>query len=446
MAEDKVATPIEESPSTAVAEDTTTKQPEQPSKEQPVQPAKPDDTQDLNDLTEVDKAGAIRQIINLSNNPAIANMPQVQDLIKSAEKVTTKGTAPEQAVKPTDVPVTPTAGNTELDKEVDALANTITADPPQTQQEDDPFGLSAAPAQTFDIKDEDGLKKIMKDRYSIDDYNTLINSVDIWRTDATKHASLETKWNELVQGLSSMPDPIKAAVDTWSNAGDWNAAFQTAGGGLDYSKDFTQQNKNDVLNKYFSDKMTDLSGKLKAEEIEQPEYDSLLSTYADSAQKLYDTDKQNFERQRTDLQKQQEEAQEALQSSAISSVGKLKETYRNFNGSELQSIQARLVNGDISSIFYDKKGNYREDAAERMALAVHGKNLITRLTAKAAKEGESTATEEIVSRASDKPKDKKKASGAEEQTVGSAIQHLNSEFIEDPYANAAQVAPQNGQA
>jgi hypothetical protein len=301
--------------------------------------------------------------------------------------------------------------------------------------DDDVLGLFKEDTkEEIDIDLNDDTLKYLKDKYSIDDADKFFNSVDTWRNQAQEGTEDKRKFNEIEEGLSSLPAPIKNAISAYANGQDWNSAFGSSESRLDYSENFDKQDKEAVVQHYFGEKYEKLQAKFEEESIDEEDFAERYDELHDFSQKLFQNDKNGFEKQRADYIKDQDRIEEVRSGSIKSSVKALKTEYPNFSQQDLQRVEQRMVDGNIEEPFYEKDGSYKAEAAEMMAFAMYGKRIMKAITNRATKDGASKANETIVERGNKKMRKGSKNTSPEATQQVDAVSHLGSHFEDDPYS------------
>ena len=136
---------------------------------------------------------------------------------------------------------------------------------------------------------------------------------------------------------------------------------------------------------------------------------------------------------RAEIMREQEDSEKNFKGSVVSSVEKLKQQFPNFSKKDLQKVRQRLVDEDIESLFYNKDGTYKEEAAEMMAFSMFGKQVMESLLGRAKKDGISKANETIVKRGNKKPRQGQTQRKQSTEALDS-ISHLQGQFSKDPYS------------
>lgn len=389
-----------------------------------------------------DVAADIAQIEALALlDPSIKDLPEYKNLMKSAEKLKSSGKKnpepeeedeeeEEKPVKKTTKKVVDSEPEDDEEEEEDSEEE----GEDEEEESDNVFGLKRKKGEeeTQEIEVSDELADFIEEKYAIKKVDTFFDKVDGWRKLAQEASTIRDERDDIVKELTQLPAPIKAAIDAVSNGKDYITAFNGASNKLDYNKDFDSQDKNKVVKSYFTEEVEKLDKKLEKGDIDDDDYNEKVELLYSSAKRLFNTDKERFNKQRADMVAEQEVKEKAFKQSAISSVEKLREEYPNFSRADVQRIRQRLVDGNVESIFYNKDGSYKENAAEMLAYAEYGKRVVQELLDSAEKRGESKANEKIVQRGNKTMKTQKTVASKEKKT-SDAVAHLQGHFTRDVY-------------
>ena len=303
------------------------------------------------------------------------------------------------------------------------------------EDDDDVFGLfKGKEEEEVDVSFDEDMMSHIKEKYSIDDPNKFLNSVDTWRNQAQEGTEYREKFDEIEEGLISLPGPIKSAISAFANGEDWNNAFGSTQSRLDYSDVFTSQDKEAVVQHYFGEKYEKLQDKLEDESIDEEDFAERYDELYEFSEKFFENDRKGFDKQRAKYTEEQDRIEEVRSGSIKSSVESLKKEYPNFSKADLQRVEQRMVDGNIEEPFYEKDGSYKAEAAEMMAFAMYGKRIMKALLNRATKDGTSSANETIVQRGNKKMRKASKNTSPEGKQNVDAVSHLNSHFDDDPYS------------
>ena len=240
--------------------------------------------------TDVDAQSQVEHIMQMAeSNPAIKDLPEYQNLVKSAEKVRDGGEEkPEQKTE-----------EEEIVDENEEVVDDKKEEEEVIDDDDDTFGLGVNKKKSKDIptfEEDSEVVDYMKSKYSIKDPSKFFSSVDKWRNQSQKVGELEDNYQQLVDGLGSLPQPIKDAIDAFANAEDYTAAFTSSTPSIDFNGEFEDLDKEIVVSHYFKNKLDKQKGKLDDGDIYEEEYNEYVDDLYDSAKRLFKSDKRDFER------------------------------------------------------------------------------------------------------------------------------------------------------
>lgn len=243
------------------------------------------------------------------------------------------------------------------------------------------------------------------------------SSIGKWRNDSQKLVDTQNKLDEAESYFAQLPEPLFNALSDYAAGNDWQESLGGKTLKLDLNKDFSNHKLAEVVNYYFP-------GEYSEEDLKGD--DAVTQKAARFAEKQYNIDKKGFEQQRADYERQAQVRQQNLKTSADSSVKKLKNSFPELNANAERKIRKVLNGGEVLNLFYNGDGSYKEDAAEKLVLAMFGKQELDRLVKKESKKAASRATEAVVSRASDKPSSTKK----QEVPVPTSEEDIKKKFSE----------------
>lgn len=251
------------------------------------------------------------------------------------------------------------------------------------------------------------------------------NSVSKWRNDSKRLGESQTRLDEVESYFASLPEPLFQALNDYANGKEWQDSLNGQTLKIDFNKDFSNHSLYDIVNYYFPNEY-------KPEDLKDKD-DAVVQKAVRFAEKQYNTDKRSFEQQRTEYERQAQLQQKNLASSVDSSVKKLKDAFPDFNTNTERKVRKLMSAGNVTSLFYNSDGTYKDDAAEKLVMAIYGKQEIDRLVKKASRKAESKATEQVVSRASDKPTSKKKQEVPTATTEENIMKHFKELFPSKTY-------------
>jgi len=217
-----------------------------------------------------------------------------------------------------------------------------------------------------------------KERFDIDNPTTMMNTAQAWRRDASKLKEVEAKYNNNLSGLEALPQDIKDAIRLSYTGGDYRKAF-SGNGGINYSVAFENQEKNNIVDHFnpnWEQETRDDAKKVYKDDLTDTVLGELITNKRNSlynnSRTLFDTNKRQFEDERVRVQEQAGLKLDRFNQSAADSVDTLTTSWPSFGEVEIQELHNILTKEGINSIFLDEKGNYKPDAAERLAWTLYG--------------------------------------------------------------------------
>ncbi len=395
-----------------------------------------DEQELLSDLKQIENLAAI--------DPSIRDTDEYKTLKALVDKNRKSSDSEEEEDEEEEEPVKKSSKkiideDEEQEEEDDEEEEGDDEDEDEEEEEDveDTFGISRKKGkkhEALEIEVPDEFADFIEKKYSIGKVEKFFDMVDNLRVQNQELSQKAEAHDDIVRDLVSLPADIKAAIDAVSNGRDHVAAFNSASNSLDFNRDFDSQDKSKVVKHYFAEEISKLEKKRDKGDIDDVDFDDKVDLLYGSAKRLFSQEKELFNKRRADLIKQEEDKQKSYKSSIISSVNSLMEKYPRFNKTDAQRIRQRLSDGNLDSIFFNKDGTLKKNAAEKLAYAEFGERVIQELQESAEKRGESKANEKVVMRGNKKVDVKKAQVQKQQRKAQDAVRHLSSEFKEDPYA------------
>lgn len=275
----------------------------------------------------------------------------------------------------------------------------------------EPFAFETNEQLISEVNKRTGLN--LKD---VGEMNKLFESYDKQRKNASEFKKSHDELTELRQALGEMPAPISQIVKTWADGGDWQNAMKGGSVNIDLNKSADEHNIQDLVGHYFA-------GKFSPEDFTDPS--EALNLAIDVSKERFKLDKDRFVSQRAKNQEQMIRAAEALETSAVSSVKRLQASFPGMSKDEVTHIQ-RLMTGEngLTSLFYDENGVFREDAAEKLAFALFGKQQLEIVKKRAQTDAMTQANLNSVQNMSKKPRTSSKGQNTPTPEVPKDVQDL----------------------
>ena len=172
--------------------------------------------------------------------------------------------------------------------------------------------------------------------------------------------------------FSTMPDDLKAVIADYYNKADYKQTMTKVVGKVDYSKPVTTYKDEDLIVMYNP-------------EITQDDFEDMSEREKNS---LYKAAKTLYEKEHNDIIEKAEKTKQMQFDSAKkyvesieASVEELKKQMPNLGADKTEKIRQQMLQG--YSLF--ENNAYRKDAAYRIAMAEHGKDIVQSIIDEAAK-------------------------------------------------------------
>lgn len=330
----------------------------------------------------------------VSANPDLANDPEIKKLVDMASSGNVNKNIKKQNVYD---------GNLEVTKE------TKPEEPKKEEVKDDrDTGMawtnedsifSKKKEQMPDMSNFEEAIDYIHNKYSIDTkkdgFNKFFDSVNKWRNDAQGSSDSKRQLEDITKSFENMPRPLYNSFVEWANGRNWVEGLGDLNTiTMDYAKPFEQQDSFVMLNKYFP-------GEYEKEDIDDK--DPIVNKALNLAKRQYELEQRSFSDRRVAIENQAKDFQTNLSQSSSHSVEHLKNSFPDFSDNHLTEIKRVLDSGEINNLFYTETGVYKQDAAEKLAFLLFGKEELSKVMNKASKEGKSEALKDVVSRGADKP-------------------------------------------
>lgn len=231
--------------------------------------------------------------------------------------------------------------------------------------------------------------------------------------------------------FKQMPADMYNAVVAWANKdGDWKDKINNDS--IDYLGDVSSHSTKDMVDVFhpgafneddweeYNDEDGDVNIK-KAIDI----------AYRDSTSK-FEGKKNEIVNYQSGVSEQQAERRQVFDSSVGSTIGNLSTQMSGLSESYVKSIESKIRNNEIMSLFYDENGSLKPDAAHRLILAQDGNNLIEKYSKLYKTQANNEATQDILDRSSDTPDRTQGGSSTarteNKSTLQQGIDNLNERF------------------
>jgi len=228
------------------------------------------------------------------------------------------------------------------------------------------------------------------------DFNKVVGTVNKWRDAAQKLPEVEKQAEEIKGLLENLDPDLLEDVKTYYRGEDWRKGREKEKP-FDILKPVEKQDTKKLIDHYFP-------GEFTTEDFEMDEKPKALEIAEKSAKDKFIAEQNNYNSKRaTEIEKGKQRL--ALKAQSIDgSVKNLKQSFPDADNTIISSVKKTLESGDIDSLFFNKDGSYKQEAATRLMLAMHGEQELRNMFEIESGKIESRVMEEVVTRGADKPR------------------------------------------
>lgn len=261
----------------------------------------------------------------------------------------------------------------------------------------------------LDIKNPKELKKFFE-------------TVEKFRTDSQSLGKEKEEKEAFKAIFEGLPENFIGAIDAYYKGDDWKKIVGDVPK-FDFNKPIAKQKVDELVKHYFP-------GKFKDEDFEAEEKTDALVIAEQASKDKFITEQKSRETERATRTEKATKQLEAQKVSVKSSAKYLRQSFPDVQPDAEAEIVGMLTGGpaEVAKVFFNKDGSCKEEAAELLMFAKHGKSELTRMMNAAARRAETVTNEEILTRGADTPGagikkegnqgDKGKISDAAKRTLG----------------------------
>lgn len=231
--------------------------------------------------------------------------------------------------------------------------------------------------------------------------------------------------------FTNMPADMYNAVVAWANQdGDWKDKINNDS--VDYLGDISSHSTKDLVDVFHPGAFNDDDWEEYNDEDGDVNIKKAIDiAYRDSSNK-FEGKKNEIVNYQSGISEKQAERMQMFDSSVGSTIGNLSTQMSGLSESYVKSIESKIRNNEIMSLFYDENGSLKPDAAHRLILAQDGNDLIEKYSKLYKTQANNEATQDILDRSSDTPNKTQGGSSTAKTDSKSALQqgidNLNERF------------------
>ncbi len=219
-----------------------------------------------------------------------------------------------------------------------------------------------------------------------------------WRSKAQKADEFEAKNTEIVSFLQGIPEDLFEALKMVENGEDYRQAFDNKPK-FDYNVPVEKQDIKTLVNTFFPGKFTD-------EDFTDEQPSEILQMAMDSSKDKFNAGKQVHDTKRVQITQKAEQALKAQNAAVQNSVSRLTQDFPDMEKENFTKVKSTIEGGpnEVLSLFYNKDGTAKPEAARLLTMAMYGEEEINRIMGIASHTAETKINEDIVSRGADTKK------------------------------------------
>lgn len=240
------------------------------------------------------------------------------------------------------------------------------------------FKAAAKKTLGIEIKSEKDLAKV-------------INSTIKWREDSQKLGEVQETLSNFEKMLDETPAQLIDALKAYhSGAENWQESI-TKMPSFDFKVPVDKQDEKKLVANYFPGEFSD-------EDWTAEERPKALTIAIKSSREKFSTDKRELESLSAAQIKDANDRKEAKVGSISGSLDSLKNSFPDLDKTDVNGIKKIMEGGDIASLFFNKNGTYKPQAAKMIMLALYGEEALNRVTKAVVKRTETKVTEDLLIR------------------------------------------------
>ena len=346
----------------------------------------------------------VRKGLNITDTPPPAPAPAAPATTESVNADLGSAPAPGTTSGETTTPAVLEASATP--EETPGTTSGEEAKPADTLKiESDMFDGGALDLGVKDIKDKteysEDVTKFMSD-FGYESPEALKAVLDEHATYATQITELNNKVEGNDQIFKQMPKEMYNAVTAYFN-GDKDWKNHVTDDGVDYAKDVTSYNTKDMVDTFFPgefskedwEEFNDVDGDVNIKK-------AINIAYKDASGK-FETKQNEITTYQSGVAQSQSEARTLVDNSIGSTISNLSTQMKGLSDPYVKSIESKIRNSEIMSLFYEKDGSLKSDAAHRFILAQDGNDLIEKYKNLYTVQAQNKATQDILDRSPSTP-------------------------------------------
>lgn len=283
---------------------------------------------------------------------------------------------------------------------------------------------------TADLKDAEGLNKIIKEKTGHDDLTTLIDSSLKFKEQQSQYEQIAKEHAFQKEVFDKLPSELYQSIDAFLKGEDWKTPIVSKPN-LDFSKTSADMDAKSLVDNYLPNKFS----KEEWDEYKAEDGDvgtkKAINLAIDTARSKFDTDKQELDSYRSGQVEQATKRAEKFNSSVDKSIEYLKNNIDGIDDGYVAQAKANLNIESINELLFNADGTFKEDAALRLSFAKDGHDIIKQYKNIIQHQTETSERTEILERTPSTPKKNVKSGSTKQEVrpeVKKTIDHLTQDL------------------
>lgn len=259
----------------------------------------------------------------------------------------------------------------------------------------------------FVTENMDQVLEVVKSKFGqelkdVKDLPKFFETAQKWRADSQKIEEITSIKDKMESVLNGLPDDIISSMQMYYEGKDYMKAFENKPK-FNFDIPVEKQDIKALVNHYFPNKFSDEDFVVEEEGEEKSQ---ALQIAEQASIDKFNAQKQAIDTQRATIAENAKKQNDNFVNSVSSSVKFLKQSFPEADENDVKNIEKVLQGGAnaIVSYFCNSDGTIKENAAEALMLAVHGKEVINDMMTVASHATETKLNEEILSRGNETKK------------------------------------------
>jgi hypothetical protein len=243
--------------------------------------------------------------------------------------------------------------------------------------------------------------QFIEKKYGIKEPKKFFESVEKWRNSSQDLSKVSDQVNRYNKLFDQLPEPIFAAIESFLKNEDWTKPITARPLSVDFSKEAKDIDAKTLLGIYNPNEFSEEDFEIASQDPTSPQAKAIKFAH-ENAVRSYNEQKDFFKNKRANENKLAVEYRQRVESSAVSSVDKLKQVLPETAEPVLKEIESSLVSGNFDSYFRNSDGSLNDNAAKFMLFIKYGDEIVNMIVNKEVVKSANAAKAEVIVRTPEK--------------------------------------------